>query len=70
MAQEQETATLVFTVWGDREGPVHWLGTHRYQAWCGSRPQFRHKVTEGNEGDVTCPKCIRALRRGRPYARK
>jgi hypothetical protein len=51
-------------------GPVHaFYGPHRYQAWCGAKPQFQHDWWSRGVEDVTCGKCLTALRRGRPYAR-
>jgi hypothetical protein len=52
-------------------GPVHWLGAGRldFQAWCGSRSQFRHIVRPGTTEEVTCPKCLKGLERGHPFAR-
>lgn len=64
--------TDVARVWSlpVEDAPVHaMLERHEPQAWCGSRAQFRHRVRPGSANAVTCPKCLRALRRGRPYAR-
>lgn len=51
-------------------GPVHQVvpGGAWGQAWCGIRRQFRHRTIRG-EFPVTCPRCLKALERGRPYAR-
>jgi hypothetical protein len=53
------------------EGPVHAMYDRAglRQAWCGTRPQFRHWVRDGDAAEVTCRKCLTGLRRGRPYAR-
>lgn len=50
-------------------GPVHWMNKGMYQAWCGSRPQFRHNVRPGTAEEVTCKTCLRRMAIGRPQAR-
>jgi hypothetical protein len=57
--------------WGRRDGtgPVHASSRGPWgQAWCGSRPQFPHDRLP-QETPVTCPKCLRAIKRGHPFAR-
>lgn len=53
------------------EGPVHAMLPRAAwgQAWCGQRAQFRHRSVPAVAKEVNCPKCVRALKRGRPYAR-
>lgn len=36
-------------------------------AWCGIRRQFRHRTVPM---DTTCPKCLRAIKAGRPQSHK
>lgn len=55
---------------GTERGPVHQElpGKGWGQAWCGIRRQFRHRTLQ--EGIApTCPRCLKALERGRPFAR-
>lgn len=60
----------VFSLRGDRPGPVHWMNAPpSYQAWCGTRPQFRHHVRPGAAEEVTCKTCLRRMALGRPLAR-
>jgi len=58
-------------VWGAlRGGPVH-LDNERFPglAWCGAKKQFRHGPTrEGGVHDVTCRKCVTAIRQDQPRA--
>lgn len=58
-------------VFGTDTGPVHAIYVEALgQAWCGTRSQYRHRTTTGTNADVTCPTCLRAIGRGRPYARR
>lgn len=42
----------------------------RYQAWCGVKTQFRHWTRPGERDEVTCPRCLAAMRADRPRAWK
>lgn len=66
------TVARVFGPWGGKTGPVHaeQPAPHADLGWCGVRAQFRHRHADGTAADVTCPKCLVALRQGRPRAWK
>lgn len=55
---------------GLNHGPIHEAAPGPLaQAWCGIRRQYRHR-TMRQEFDTTCPKCLAALKAGRPRAHK
>ena len=55
-------------VFGLADGPWHWRNqTYGGDlAWCGIREQFRHRPRKGTVEDVTCPKCLLAIKQDRP----
>lgn len=70
MTGEDDAVRRVFGL-AAPDAPVHAVneGPGWTQAWCGVQPQFRHRTRPGDASEVTCPRCLSALRRGRPYAR-
>lgn len=58
-------------LWSDwRGGPVHLAQDppNERLAWCGARAQFRHLHRDGSVHDVTCPRCVTAIRQQQPRA--
>ncbi len=59
----------VWSLPGVEGSPVHAAtGTIYGQSWCGKRAQFRHRVYNAPEADITCKTCLRRLAYGSPLS--
>lgn len=54
---------------GPKRGPTHLMQAGFYGlSWCGAKAQYRHWLRPGTVDEVTCPRCLRQMRRDQPLA--